>query len=63
MSTPTIRWEGQHNSDQHRTCGGRAWCLSCCEWCYPDDWCECCHYSAGHVKAWLNPDGSQVAEG
>ncbi len=27
---------------QHRTCGGRAWCLDCSEWCYaePDMQCE-----------------------
>jgi hypothetical protein len=27
---------------EHRTTGGRAWCLSCSEWCYESGPCACC---------------------
>ena len=62
METPT--WEGAFNKSDHRTVGPhRAWCNACGEWCYPDDWCDCCHETAGHEKLWIGDDVRLVAPG
>ena len=59
MDTPN--WEGVHNHDRHRTLGPhRAWCE--CGYCYPDDWCDCCHEAAWHRKVWIDFDGDVVGE-
>ena len=50
-------FEGARRHDRHRTTGPhRAWCFDCHDWCYPDDWCDCCHEAAGHVKQWVPAD-------
>jgi hypothetical protein len=39
----TEDWNGEVASVcAHRTAGGRAWCLDCIEWCYPDEPCRGC---------------------
>lgn len=35
-------WMGHVDPNDHGTTGGRAWCLTCTEWCYPEEWCEHC---------------------
>lgn len=36
-------YEGRIGGGEHRTCGGRAWCYGCAEWCYPESYaCPCC---------------------
>lgn len=35
-------FEGLGGFGEHRTTGGRAWCLADSEWCYPQDPCRCC---------------------
>ena len=58
---PDPNWEGA-GGNEHRTVGPhRAWCYDDHEWCYPDDWCDCCHRAHGHVMVWITED--DVAEG
>ncbi len=35
----------------------RAWCLSCSEWCYPDEdgMCPCCQETLGREALWIDP--------
>lgn len=35
---------------EHRTCGRRAWCFDCQEWCYPYDPCTRCGVLGVGVK-------------
>jgi hypothetical protein len=45
MTDPTdARFEGHPGREcgEHRTLGGRAWCHSCSEYCYPDGPCRGC---------------------
>jgi hypothetical protein len=59
-----VNYEGQPTAiGEHRTVGShRAWCLDCGEWCYPDEWCDCCHYGAGHQKQWVDAQGKVVTD-
>lgn len=48
-----MKWEGKHNPTIHRTLGERAWC-GCGTYCYPDEWCYCCHEANG--DKWVPAD-------
>ena len=41
MSGPDC-FEGHAWPDEHRTTGGRAWCSTVSEWCYPNAPCARC---------------------
>ena len=45
------RWLGETNFPDHRTCGGRAWCGFCAEWCYEGIICPCCYAGTGQLEA------------
>lgn len=34
MMVDIEHWEGVPGAKPHRSCGSRAWCLDCGEWCY-----------------------------
>ena len=54
-------FEGASNPDRHRTVGPhRARCSDCGGWCYPDGWCDCCHWAAGHRRVWVGADLSDL---
>lgn len=41
--TTSENWSGVPGSPgEHRTCGRRAWCLGCGEWCWEATTCPCC---------------------
>lgn len=44
MSETEPNWEGRtvRSCGEHRTTGGRAWCLDCGEWCYQTAPCTGC---------------------
>ena len=52
-------WEGEPSvSERHHTVGPhRAWCLTCSEWCYPNDQmrCPCCQEARGLECLWVDP--------
>lgn len=41
MAGPDL-YDGREGSPEHRTCGGRAWCYDCSQWCYAKYGCPCC---------------------
>ena len=45
-----MNWEGVSGALEHRTTGGRAWCLDDRTWCYPSALCPCCFHASPDWK-------------
>lgn len=61
-------WLGATDHDEHRTCGVRAWCHRCTEWCYPTVELRCAHcrvegaptdYERGWRDGWAAATGEE----